>query len=74
MAQCLAILAPSGRDAAVIQGILESAGLRASIEGSVPDVLDSVNQVRTGAVILAEEALTEAGTNRVETWLSRQPP
>jgi PAS domain S-box-containing protein len=74
VAQCLAILAPSGRDATVIQGILESAALRSSIETSIERVLDSVDQVRAGAAIIAEEGLTDVGIELCEAWLSRQPP
>ena len=74
MAQCLAILAPSGRDANVIQGILDSADIRTTIEDRVSHVLAALDDVRAGGAIVAEEALTDAGTELLETWLARQPP
>ena len=74
MAQCLAILAPSGRDSSVIQGILDSAQVRTCVEASVPGVLSALDEVRAGGAVIAEEALTDAGLELLETWLSRQPP
>jgi PAS domain-containing protein len=74
LAQCLAILAPSGRDSIVIHDILASAGVRTCIEGNVPAVLSALNESRAGAAILAEEALSDEGLEQVQTWLSNQPP
>lgn len=74
MAQCLAILAPTGRDSKVIHDILGSAGVQTCIEGNVPAVLSAINEVRAGAAILAEEALNQGGIELVEKWLARQPP
>ena len=74
MAQCLAILAPSGRDASVIQGILKSAGVKSVQEKSVAGVLKAIDDVRAGAAILAEEALGDDGIEVIEQWLDTQPP
>src|SRR5436189_3881068 len=74
MAQCLAILAPSGRDSKVIHDILRGAEVRTCIEGNIPSVLSALNEGRAGAAILAEEALTEEGLAQMEAWLAKQPP
>ena len=74
MAQCLAILAPSGRDASVIHDILKGAGVRTVREESVVGVLKAIDDVRAGGAILAEEALTPDGLELIEGWLDRQPP
>jgi len=74
VAQCLAILAPTGRDSAVIHDILGSAGVKTCVEGNVLAVLSAINEVRAGAAILAEEALTDEGLEQFETWLANQPP
>jgi PAS domain S-box-containing protein len=74
LAQCLAILAPSGRDASVIQGILNSAGVRSCIEASVTDVLEAIDNVRAGGAILAEEALDADRLELIERWIDSQPP
>lgn len=74
MAQCLAILAPSGRDSKVIRDILKSAGVNTCIEGNLPAVLSAINEVRAGAAILAEEAVTDEDLEVFERWLATQPP
>ena len=74
MAQCLAILAPSGRDSSVIRGILDSAEVQSCVEATVDGVLSAVDEVRAGGAVIAEEALSDEGMELVETWLSRQPP
>ncbi|HET7709909.1 MAG TPA: PAS domain-containing protein [Sphingomicrobium sp.] len=74
MAQSLAILAPSGRDAAVIEGILKSAGIDNEAETSVDTMLEALDGVRAGGVIVAEEALDEDGLIKLERWLEAQPP
>ena len=74
MAQCLTILAPSGRDSKVIQDILKSAGVTTCIEGNVASVLSAVNEGRAGAAILAEEAISDEGLDLIQGWLATQPP
>jgi C4-dicarboxylate-specific signal transduction histidine kinase/DNA-binding response OmpR family regulator len=71
--QRLAILAPSGRDATVIKGILKGAGVSASVETS-GSLIDALDEPRAGGVILAEEALSEEGLIILERWLAGQPP
>ena len=74
MAQCLAILAPSGRDSTVIRGILDSAQVQTCVETTVSGVLSAMDEVRAGGAVIAEEALSDEGLELVECWLSRQPP
>ena len=74
MAQCLAVLAPSGRDSQVIRDILEDADVRTTEEGSAADILAAIDGVRAGGAIIAEEALDREGLAAIENWLGRQPP
>jgi signal transduction histidine kinase len=71
--QSLAILAPSGRDASVIKGILKGAGVSTSVE-TAGTLIDALDEPRAGGVILAEEALKEEGLIDFERWLASQPP
>lgn len=74
MPQCLAILAPSGRDAAVIRGILKGAEVATCVESGIDSLIDALDEPRAGGVILAEEALTDDGMTILERWLATQPP
>jgi signal transduction histidine kinase/CheY-like chemotaxis protein len=72
--QRLAILAPSGRDSAVISGILRGAGLDTTVEAGVDTLIDALEEPRAGGIILAEEALNGDGLVQLERFLSAQPP
>ena len=74
MPQCLAVLAPSGRDAKVISSILGEAGVATCVEPGVPALIEALDEPRAGALILAEEALSDEGLVQLERWLSSQPP
>ena len=74
MPQCLAILAPSGRDATVINSILRDAGLETSVETAIDTLIDTLEERRAGGIILAEEALSERGLTQLERFLAAQPP
>jgi len=50
------------------------AGVNTCIEGNVPAVLSALKEVRAGAAILAEEALSDDGLALLEDWLHNQPP
>ena len=73
MPQRLAIVAPSGRDATVIKGILTGAGVSTCIE-TAGSLIDALDEPRAGGVILAEEALNEEGLIDFERWIAAQPP
>ena len=74
MPQQLAILAPSGRDAAVIEGILRSGDVAACVESGIVSLIEALDEPRAGGLILAEEALTDEGLQVFERWLAAQPP
>ena len=74
MPQCLAILAPSGRDSTVINGILRAADIATTVESSIETLIHALEEPRAGGVILAEEALAEDGLLRLERYLVSQQP
>ena len=74
MPQCLAILAPSGRDSTVINGILRGAKVATTVETGVESLIDTLEEPRAGGVIVAEEALAESGLVQLERFLAAQPP
>lgn len=74
MPQTIAVLAPSGRDGAVIGDILGRAGIDSLISASVPEMIEAVSGQRAGAVIVAEEAFSRRGLEAMKSWLERQPP
>ncbi len=67
------ILAPRGRDAAVIEQVLDRAGLAAAI---CADVTEWVSCLRAGAgsAIVTEEALADSDMQPLSGWLDAQPP
>ena len=74
MPQSIGILAPSGRDAAVISDILTKAGIDSLIGTSVPEMLEVVSDQRAGAIIVAEEAFRRQDLEAMKSWLESQPP
>lgn len=66
------ILAPRGRDAAIAQGILHEAHLRAEICNSFPDLL---SRIETGCelAILTEESLRDVDMRLLSSWVNQQP-
>lgn len=74
MPQCLAILAPSGRDATVINGILKGAGVATIVEPGIDSLINALEEPRAGGLILAEEALKDDSLVQLERFLSGQPP
>ncbi|CAO4155567.1 histidine kinase [Methylorubrum thiocyanatum] len=67
------ILAPRGRDAAVIEQVLDRAGLAAAV---CADVTEWVSCLRAGAgsAIVTEEALADSDMQALSGWLDAQPP
>jgi len=67
------ILAPRGRDAAVIEQVLDAAGLAAAV---CADVTEWVSCLRAGAgsAIVTEEALADSDMQALSGWLDAQPP
>lgn len=73
MPQALGILAPAGRDAAVVADILRRAGLQSLICRTMDDLLAGLCET-IGSVVIAEEALTVPALRSLEGWLDKQPP
>ncbi|MFL6798435.1 MAG: response regulator [Xanthobacteraceae bacterium] len=67
------ILAPSGRDAVVAQGILRDAQLRSDICG---DLFELVRELKRGAdaAVLTDEATRGPGMLELLQWVEWQPP
>lgn len=74
MPQKLGIVAPLGRDAAVIAKILSAANLETAICPDLTAACSSLSQATLGALIIADEALKEPHLGILEQWLSDQPP
>ncbi len=68
------ILAPSGRDAALIESSLATRQIDSSTATSITELLELLTpEVRVGALLLAEEALTEKGLAGLTRSLRDQP-
>ena len=73
MPQCVGILAPTGRDAVVIEQILAGAGISSLVMPDAEAAVADLNHPRIGALIVAEEALTRQAQATLEDWLAAQP-
>jgi signal transduction histidine kinase len=67
------ILAPVGRDAAAIAGLIERAGLRPVVCLLPADLISQLERTVEVAIV-AEEALYGGNLAGVEAWVTRQPP
>jgi signal transduction histidine kinase len=67
------ILAPVGRDAAAIAGLIERAGLRPAVCLVPADLVIQLERTAEVAIV-AEEALYGGSLASVEAWVNRQPP
>ena len=67
------VLAPRGRDADVIAGVVSRDGIACV---PVPDLAGLLGQIRTGAAaaVIAEEALTGGDSRPLVAWLEGQEP
>jgi signal transduction histidine kinase/ActR/RegA family two-component response regulator len=72
MPEPILILAPRGRDAAVIAETLAQVGYASRICADL-DALTQALGDDAGAAILTEEALAQGATNALTAWLARQP-
>ena len=71
--QRLLIVAPHGRDAEVMVGVLQRDGLACEVVSDVATLAASIED-GAGAAILAEEALHGADSAALHAWLERQGP
>ena len=67
------ILAPIGRDAQAIAGLVERAGLCSIICETPQDLIGNLDRV-IEVVVVAEEALYGNNVHILEGWVARQPP
>ena len=72
MEQRVLILAPRGRDAAVVKAVLEAMPLHCLV---CADDVDLLAELGTGAAaaIVTEESLTPRGSQQLDEWLRQQP-
>ncbi|MFF8800874.1 MULTISPECIES: ATP-binding protein [unclassified Methylobacterium] len=71
--ECILILAPRGRDAAVISAVLDRSGLTNRICTDGAGWLDCL-RAGAGTALVTEEALADGGTADLFAWLEAQPP
>lgn len=71
--QRILILAPRGRDAALIAGTLAEDRIAAVICTDAPCLVRLLEEGAAGAIV-AEEALTQEGVNDIAYFLASQPP
>jgi C4-dicarboxylate-specific signal transduction histidine kinase len=69
----VAIIAPGGRDAAVVAGILETAGIPCRVT-TVTELLGGVADASFAAAVIAEEALTGGYVMAAAAAVDAQPP
>ncbi|AMB43286.1 MULTISPECIES: PAS domain-containing hybrid sensor histidine kinase/response regulator [Methylobacteriaceae] len=67
------ILAPRGRDAAVIEGVLDRSSIRARVCANVAEWLTGLRE-GAGTALVTEEALADGDTADVFAWLDAQQP
>lgn len=67
------ILAPRGRDAALIAGTLAEDRIAAAVCRDATGLVGCLEQGAAGAIV-AEEALTQDGVNHIAHFLAAQPP
>jgi len=66
------ILAPRGRDAEVIEQVLNRAGTPTTVSADLSDWVTCL-QAGAGAALVTEEALADADTRSLFAWLDEQP-
>lgn len=74
MAQVIGILAPSGRDAAVIRDVLKRAQIDALVAANADQLAAAVAARQSGAVVLAEEAVGAKELESLKTAVHNEPP
>jgi PAS domain S-box-containing protein len=67
------VLAPTGRDAQLICGVLQKAQISCREVSSVAELCDAI-QARAGAAVLAEEAIPPKAVETLSAVLKQQPP
>src|SRR5262245_49944187 len=73
LGQRVLVLAPTGKDAALTQSVLQRAGVVCHCCSDLAHVSQEL-QAGAGAVLMAEEAVIPGGYGCVVEWLRHQPP
>ena len=68
----IVVLAPTGRDAALTQSILEKAGVTCVCCTTLDEACREMDR-GVGALLLSEEALAQRDDGCLSDWLARQP-
>jgi len=71
--RAVALVAPTGRDSKVAEGILASAGIETILCPDMADACQAIDDGRAGVLLLAEEALNKNGRDCLLQLLERQP-
>jgi PAS domain S-box-containing protein len=74
MPQTIAILAPAGRDSAVLADILRRAAIECVQCANGEELIGALENRRAGVIVVAEEAFGRAELESVMQWLKQQPP
>jgi PAS domain S-box-containing protein len=74
MPQTIGILAPSGRDSAVVADILRKARIECVECSTGAELIVTLDQRRAGVIVVAEEAFTRSDLDSLMQWLKDQPP
>ena len=69
--QLVAILAPRGRDAAVVTQVLDRAAIASRVCPDLPSLVPMLDE--SSAVMVTEEALAGEGLSEVLRWVEQQP-
>jgi signal transduction histidine kinase/CheY-like chemotaxis protein len=74
MPQTIAILAPAGRDSAVIGDILRKASIDCIECASSDDLIADLDAGRAGVIVVTEEAFSRSALEKLIEWIVNQPP
>jgi PAS domain S-box-containing protein len=74
MPQTIGILAPAGRDSAVIADILRKAWMDCIECASGDELIAALDNRRAGVIVVSEEAFTRSELEALMEWLKHQPP
>ena len=73
MPQAIGILAPAGRDSAVLADILQKASMQCIECSSGEDLIRALDKRRAGVIVVAEEAFGHSELQALIAWLQNQP-
>ena len=74
MPQTIGILAPAGRDSAVLADILRKASVECLECPGAQELIAALDDRRAGVIIVTEEAFGRSDLEALIEWLKRQPP